>query len=142
LGRKLLAAILSEAQRLVLAPCFEVAATCNVYQLLVIIASIPAAHSELRVTPGVDLMCTPSPLIIGDMVFNSKHKPVAELFGLPEPPKTGRARLVHVAIELFYSHGFQAVGVDQIIASTEVTKKTFYKHFDSKDDLLVGYSAA
>jgi AcrR family transcriptional regulator len=71
------------------------------------------------------------------MVFNSKHKPVVELFGLPDPPKTGRARLVHAAIELFYSHGFQAVGVDQIIAAAGVTKTTFYKHFESKDDLLV-----
>ena len=71
------------------------------------------------------------------MVYNSKHKPVAELFGLPEPPKTGKARLVHVAIELFYSHGFQAVGVDQILAAAGVTKTTFYKHFESKDDLLV-----
>lgn len=71
------------------------------------------------------------------MVFNSKHKPVVELFGLPDPPKTGRARLVHAAIELFYSHGFQAVGVDQIFAAAGVTKTTFYKHFESKDDLLV-----
>jgi AcrR family transcriptional regulator len=71
------------------------------------------------------------------MVFNSKHKPVAELFGLPDPPKTGRARLVHAAIELFYSDGFQAVGVDQILAAAGVTKTTFYKHFESKDDLLV-----
>ena len=71
------------------------------------------------------------------MVFNSKHKPIAELFGLPDPPKTGRARLVHVAVELFYSHGFQAVGVDQILAAAGVTKTTFYKHFASKDDLLV-----
>jgi AcrR family transcriptional regulator len=71
------------------------------------------------------------------MVFNTKHKPVVELFGLPDPPKTGRARLVHAAIELFYSHGFQAVSVDQIIAAAGVTKTTFYKHFESKDDLLV-----
>ena len=71
------------------------------------------------------------------MVFNSKHKPVAELFGLPAPPKTGKARLIHVAIELFYSHGFQAVGIDQILAAAGVTKTTFYKHFESKDDLLV-----
>lgn len=71
------------------------------------------------------------------MVFNSKHKPVAELFGLPKPPATGRGRLVHVAIELFYSHGFQAVGVDQILAAAGVTKTTFYKHFESKDDLVV-----
>mgnify|MGYP002625420525 CR=1 FL=1 len=71
------------------------------------------------------------------MVFNNKHKPVVELFGLPEPPKTGRGRLVHAAIELFYSHGFQAVGVDQILDAAGVAKTTFYKHFESKDDLLV-----
>ncbi len=71
------------------------------------------------------------------MVFNSPHKPVAELFGLPEPPKTGRGRLVYAAIELVYRHGFQAVGIDQIIAAAGVTKTTFYKHFESKDDLLV-----
>ena len=71
------------------------------------------------------------------MVFNSKHKPVAELFGLPAPPNNGRARLIHVAIELFYSHGFQAVGIDQVLSAAGVTKTTFYKHFESKDDLLV-----
>jgi AcrR family transcriptional regulator len=68
---------------------------------------------------------------------NSSHKPVVELFGVPEPPKTGRARLVHVAIELVYVHGFQAVGIDRVIAEAGVTKTTFYKHFESKDDLFV-----
>jgi len=71
------------------------------------------------------------------MVYNSKHKPVAELFGLPAPPKEGRERLIHVAIELFYSHGFQAVGIDRILAEAGVSKTTFYKHFESRDDLLV-----
>jgi AcrR family transcriptional regulator len=71
------------------------------------------------------------------MVYASRHKPVAELFGLPEPPKTGRGRIIHAAIELFYSHGFQAVGIDRILAEAGVTKTTFYKHFESKDDLLV-----
>ncbi len=71
------------------------------------------------------------------MVFNSKHKPVVELFGLPDPPAVGRDRLIHAAIELFYSHGFQAVGIDRILAEAGVTKTTFYKHFDSRDDLLV-----
>jgi AcrR family transcriptional regulator len=71
------------------------------------------------------------------MVYNSHHKPISELFGLPDPPRTGRARLVHAAIELVYSHGFQAVGIDQILATAGVTKTTFYKHFESKDELLV-----
>jgi AcrR family transcriptional regulator len=64
-------------------------------------------------------------------------KSVAELFGLPDPPKTGRDRLVAVAVDLFYRNGFTAVGVDQVIAKAGVTKTTFYKHFDSKDDLMV-----
>ena len=101
-----------------------------------IIGSIGEAPSELEVTPRV-LEVHAIPRIIAGMVFNSPHKPVVELFGLPEPPNTGRARLVHAAIELFYSHGFQAVGVDQIISAAGVTKTTFYKHFESKDDLLV-----
>lgn len=71
------------------------------------------------------------------MVYSSKHKPVAEIFGLPDPPRQGRDRLVHVAIELFYSHGFQAVGIDRILDAAGVTKTTFYKHFESKDDLIM-----
>src|SRR6476661_4593780 len=64
-------------------------------------------------------------------------KSVTELLGLPKAPKTGRERLVAAAIELFYRHGFAAVGIDQVLAAAGVTKTTFYKHFESKDDLMV-----
>ncbi|MBL9094838.1 MAG: TetR/AcrR family transcriptional regulator [Planctomycetaceae bacterium] len=64
-------------------------------------------------------------------------KPVAELFGLPPAPKTGRERLVYAAVELVYLHGFQAVGVDQVIAEAGVSKTTFYNHFESRDELFV-----
>src|SRR3954452_1136611 len=64
-------------------------------------------------------------------------KSVPELFGLPDPPKTGRERLVAAAVELFYRNGFGAVGVDRVIAAAGVTKTTFYKHFEGKDDLMV-----
>jgi AcrR family transcriptional regulator len=70
-------------------------------------------------------------------MVNARKKSVTELLGLPDPPKTGRERLVAAAIELFYRHGFGAVGVDQVIASAGVTKTTFYKHFEGKDDLMV-----
>ena len=68
---------------------------------------------------------------------NTRTKSVTELLGLPEPPKTGRERLIASAIELFYRRGFGAVGIDQVIATAGVTKTTFYKHFESKDDLMV-----
>src|SRR6478672_2767382 len=64
-------------------------------------------------------------------------KSVTELLGLPDPPRTGRERLVAAAIELFYRQGFGAVGIDRVISAAGVTKTTFYKHFESKDDLMV-----
>ncbi len=70
-------------------------------------------------------------------VMKQNPKSVAELFGLPDPPKTGRERLIATAVDLFYRNGFGAVGIDQIIDSAGVTKTTFYKHFESKDDLMV-----
>ncbi|HEX3135114.1 MAG TPA: TetR/AcrR family transcriptional regulator [Planctomycetota bacterium] len=66
-----------------------------------------------------------------------RTKSVAQLFGLPDAARTGRERLVATAVELFYRHGFGAVGVDQIITTAGVAKTTFYKHFASKDDLMV-----
>ncbi|MEX0885532.1 MAG: TetR family transcriptional regulator [Phycisphaeraceae bacterium] len=65
------------------------------------------------------------------------HKAAAELLGAVETPRNARDRLVDKAIDLFYRHGFNAVGLDRIITETGVTKTTFYKHFASKDDLMV-----
>jgi AcrR family transcriptional regulator len=64
-------------------------------------------------------------------------KTAAELFGVFEIPKRGRGRLVATAVELFYRHGFNAVGLDRVIDEAGVTKTAFYKHFDSKADLMV-----
>lgn len=64
-------------------------------------------------------------------------KSVPELFGLSTAPRTGRERLVAAGVELFYRQGFGAVGIDQVIAAAGVTKSTFYKHFESKDDLML-----
>jgi len=71
------------------------------------------------------------------VVTHSSYRRVVDLFGIPEPPAMGRDRLIHIAVELVYLHGFQAVGVDQVIAAAGVSKTTFYKHFESRDDLLV-----
>jgi AcrR family transcriptional regulator len=60
-----------------------------------------------------------------------------DLLGNRAVPKNARDRLINTAIDLFYDHGFHVVGLDRILAETGVTKTTFYKHFDSKDDLIV-----
>lgn len=65
------------------------------------------------------------------------NRTAAELFGVFEIPKVGRGRLVATAVELFYRKGFNAVGIDEILADAGVTKTTFYKHFQSKAELMV-----
>ena len=60
-----------------------------------------------------------------------------ELFGDRGLPTTTREKLLEVAIDRFYVHGFHAVGLDQILAEVGVTKTTFYNHFESKDELII-----
>lgn len=67
----------------------------------------------------------------------TRNKSAAELLGVVLKPKNARDRLLLTAIDLCYTRGFNATGLDQIIAATGVTKTTFYKHFESKDDLLI-----
>lgn len=52
---------------------------------------------------------------------------------------SARDRILAVAGRLFYRDGYRAVGVDRVIAEAEVAKATFYKHFPSKDDLIVAW---
>jgi AcrR family transcriptional regulator len=53
-----------------------------------------------------------------------------------------RTRIITAAHELFYQHGVRATGVDRLIAEGGVTKATFYRHFPTKDDLVLAYLAA
>jgi len=56
------------------------------------------------------------------------------------PPRApAKARILDVVTALFYSEGIRAVGVDRIISEASVTKATFYKHYRSKDNLIVEY---
>lgn len=41
------------------------------------------------------------------------------------------------AFARFYREGFRNVALDQIIADVGISKTAFYKHFDSKEDLMV-----
>jgi AcrR family transcriptional regulator len=54
-------------------------------------------------------------------------------------PSAARERILATAFELFYARGIRAVGIDLIIARSGVAKATFYKHFPSKDDLVLAY---
>jgi AcrR family transcriptional regulator len=68
---------------------------------------------------------------------------VAELTHEAPPPTLGdaRDRLLTAAYELFARHGVQAVGVDTIIEASGVARQTLYRHFDSKQDLVLAFLA-
>ncbi len=48
-----------------------------------------------------------------------------------------RQELVDTAIELFAEHGFHATGIDRIAEAAQVSKKTMYHHFRSKEELIL-----
>jgi len=50
-----------------------------------------------------------------------------------------RARILEVADRLFYADGVRATGTEKIMAIAEVAKATFYRHFESKDALVLAY---
>lgn len=48
-----------------------------------------------------------------------------------------RTRLMETAARLFYSQGYNATGINEIIKTATVAKASFYHHFKTKEDLLV-----
>jgi AcrR family transcriptional regulator len=54
-------------------------------------------------------------------------------------PVTARDRILASAYDLFSRKGVRAVGVDEVIARAEVAKATLYRHFASKDDLVLAF---
>ena len=54
-------------------------------------------------------------------------------------PVSPRDRILASAYELFSRKGVRAVGVDEVIARADVAKATLYRHFASKDDLVLAF---
>lgn len=50
-----------------------------------------------------------------------------------------KVRILETADALFYGEGIRTVGIDRLISESRVTKATFYKHYGSKDRLILQY---
>ncbi|TCL71317.1 TetR/AcrR family transcriptional regulator [Rhizobium sp. BK251] len=48
-----------------------------------------------------------------------------------------RDHLLDTALRLFNQRGYQATGIDLIIAESGVAKTTLYRHFETKEDLIL-----
>jgi AcrR family transcriptional regulator len=65
---------------------------------------------------------------------------------MPESLATGggveigaRERILDTAYELFSRRGVRGVGVDEVVERAGVAKATLYRHFPSKDDLVIAF---
>ncbi|TPQ25054.1 TetR/AcrR family transcriptional regulator [Methylomonas koyamae] len=54
-------------------------------------------------------------------------------------PANVRTRILLAAKELFSTQGIRATGVDTIVKSANINKMSLYKHFSSKEALIVAY---
>jgi AcrR family transcriptional regulator len=57
----------------------------------------------------------------------------------PSRTSDARERILATAYDLFSRRGIRAVGVDEIIDTAGVAKATLYRHFPSKDDLVLAF---
>ena len=54
-------------------------------------------------------------------------------------PVDVRQRILDTASRLFYERGVRAVGVDLVVDDSGVAKTSLYRHFRTKDDLIVAF---
>jgi AcrR family transcriptional regulator len=57
----------------------------------------------------------------------------------PAKSSAARERLLDTAARIFYAEGVHTVGVQRIVEEAGVTLATFYRHFPSKQDLVLAY---
>jgi AcrR family transcriptional regulator len=68
-------------------------------------------------------------------IAKKRGRPPADLGGEP----CAKDKLIETALRLFYRYGINSVGVDRIIAESNVAKMTFFKHFPTKRDLILEF---
>jgi mycofactocin system transcriptional regulator len=66
---------------------------------------------------------------------SEQHAPVARQ---GRPPVTSRWELECVALDLFHARGFDATTVDDVAAAAGIGRRTFFRYYPSKNDVVWG----
>jgi len=72
---------------------------------------------------------------VGTHVVNDEGNNMQATIALTTQPR--RQHLIDTALILFNEKGYHATGIDLILAQSKVSKATLYKHFRSKDELIL-----
>jgi AcrR family transcriptional regulator len=75
--------------------------------------------------------------ILSLIVYNQTAMQITDL--PPAKDSAARERLLDAARRIFYAEGINTVGVARIVEEAGVTLATFYRHFPSKQDLILAY---
>jgi AcrR family transcriptional regulator len=63
----------------------------------------------------------------------------SSLVNKPVVRTKARERILATAYDLFAHRGIQAVGIDAIVAKSGVARQTLYRHFNSKQELVLAF---
>lgn len=61
---------------------------------------------------------------------------MASILAEVAPSISKRDELIHLAYEVFSEYGFHSTGVDKLLDNSGVSKRTLYKYFRTKEDLI------
>ncbi|MFC4397310.1 TetR/AcrR family transcriptional regulator [Arthrobacter sedimenti] len=91
--------------------------------------------------PNADFSPSAAPLTAGAAVAPAHPTEPANLTDLANPAEHANPaeRILSVAYELFSRRGIRDVGVNELIERSGVAKATFYRHFPSKDSLVLAF---
>ena len=72
------------------------------------------------------------------MDYTQRMEPVGSQRGTMQSKKQDLVRheIWTAAVDLFYAEGFDAVTVEQIAERAGVSRRTFFRYYASKDDLM------
>lgn len=74
-----------------------------------------------------------------EAVYDRAMSPKPTAAVRPADAPSARDRILQTAHDLFYLEGIRATGIDRVIAESGVTKVTLYRHYPSKNDLILAF---